>query len=283
MRARWTLLAATLAACRPNVEDAPYAIAAERVLAVRGDPPESPPGRPVTYRALIAPGTSAELDWSFCVEPKPLTENDVVSKDCLAQGSPSLMVLARGAGATITATTPPDACQLFGPDPPPGMYRPRDPDVTGGYYQPLSIFGAGSPAVALERILCNLAKAPIDVAAEYRARYTPNRNPTLLDVAADMPLDRVPPGATVTLSASWSSDSAETYVLYDPATTSIIEAQEVLSVAWFATEGAFETSRTTGDNTWTAPDTEGQIAMWIVLRDSRGGVDFLARTIAVAR
>ena len=53
-----------------------------------------------------------------------------------------------------------------------------------------------------------------------------------------------------------------------------------MRVSWFATSGAFHDDRTgraeddratTADDTWTAPSTPGDLVMWVVLRDSRGG------------
>lgn len=52
-------------------------------------------------------------------------------------------------GPELTAPLPLDACARFGPDPPPGNARPRYPDATGGFYQPLVLFTAGQSYVHL--------------------------------------------------------------------------------------------------------------------------------------
>ena len=40
---------------------------------------------------------------------------------------------------------------------------------------------------------------------------------------------------------------------------------------------------TTSDNTWTAPADAGTVSLWVVLRDSRGGVAFAPYTATVVK
>jgi hypothetical protein len=65
-----------------------------------------------------------------------------------------------------------------------------------------------------------------------------------------------------------------------------------MRLAWFATSGEFDHDRTgraetemetTSDNTWTAPTvTEATpVHLWLLLRDSRGGVDFAGYHLTV--
>ena len=60
-----------------------------------------------------------------------------------------------------------------------------------------------------------------------------------------------------------------------------------MQVAWYSTDGAFDTESTgraetdpatTTSNGWSAPSTAATepVHLWVVLRDSRGGVDFAA-------
>jgi hypothetical protein len=303
------IVLAAAGACRPDFEDRAALVLRTRILAVQAEPPESLPGRAVRYRALVAgpQGTLAftPLAWSFCTEPKPLTENNVVSSRCLAT---ELAPLIESPGAILTASTPPDACRLFGPDPPPGMFRPRDPDVTGGYYQPLRVevaagAGAGATAgpsagaaagperaIALERVRCNLARAPADLAQAFRMHYLPNQNPVIEALALlssespPQPIapDRVPPGASIELEVRWPSESAERYLLFDVDREALLEQREALDASWFATAGTIRRRRTGPDRdgetrartTWLAPARAGQAFIWVVLRDSRGGLAF---------
>jgi hypothetical protein len=74
---------------------------------------------------------------------------------------------------------------------------------------------------------------------------------------------------------------AERYVALDVATGALVDRREAVSVAWFATGGAFDADRTgrraddfaaASDNTWRAPAAAGPVTLWVVLRDDRGGV-----------
>src|SRR5262249_50002773 len=148
------------------------------------------------------------------------------------QGDSASTPIASGAPPSVSAQTPFEACQRFGPDPPPGMFRARDPDGTGGYYQPLLVAGGPATTVALERILCNLARAPTDVSLAYRRQYQPNQNPAIADLSAriegrpiDLYRDDIPPNTRVDFELTLSPDSAETFVLYDPATNTLISAR----------------------------------------------------------
>jgi len=170
----------------------------------------------------------------------------------------------------------------------------------------------GSPirAFDLQRIQCRLANAPIEVAAQFNNPYnpmtnpngyTPNQNPTLAQVTlapdggaaaalspvtAAMPAPApasVTPGQKVTFEASWSAQAAETFPVYDIRTVTLVAQREALRVSWFATAGVFDhdvTGRDAEDpalstaNGWQAPATAGPVHLWLVLRDSRGGVDF---------
>lgn len=308
MRTSLPLLAAAVlaAGCRPDFGARASRVTEPRLLAVQATPAEARPGETVQYRALVALVDGApELRWSTCANPKPATENNVVGADCLGEDVRAF----GGLGPETSGTVPADACTLFGPDTPaplPGEppFRPHDPDVTGGYYLPVRVDLPGAdPAVALERIRCNLVGATPEVARDFRERYVPNRAPHLLEVTAQVDgapvaLEALPAGATVTWRARWSGPedaepSAETYVVYDVAAQALAERRESLRVSWYSTTGDFTADRTGRseaetesftENTWTAPDTAGPVQLWVVLRDARGGVDFLGlRGTVVAR
>jgi hypothetical protein len=288
---RGALVACAIAACTPTLDDRAALVRAERVLAVRAEPPEAAPGEDVAYSALVATpdGTrgDAAIAWAYCAQPKSIAENEVVSSACLGADATRAIAVSPATHAAM----PNDACSLFGPDPPPGDFRPRDPDTTGGYYQPLRTSLDGAYAFALTRIACHLANAPADVAADLGARYQKNQNPHLLAVTVDGAIaTRVAPGARVMLRAAWSDADAERYVSFDLASQSIIDRREAMRVAWFASAGTFDSDKTgrteadlatTSDNGWSAP-ASGTAHVWIVLRDSRGGVDWASVDLVVA-
>ncbi|MFT3770574.1 MAG: hypothetical protein QM820_34540 [Minicystis sp.] len=289
MRATSILLMAMITmGCQPDVGDPVSRITGLQILAVRADPPEAKPGESVSYRALVAtPGGTVKdpaIAWAFCASPKPLTENNAVSTACLADGVRPI----GGPAGTIEATTPLDACALFGPDPPPGGFRPRDPDATGGFYQPVRARLGATTAFVLERVRCNLPNAPIDVAIDLEKRYRQNENPTLAPLTASVAgamvaLDHIPAGARVQLATGWNEGDAELYVMFDPGTTMLVDRRESLRVSWFVTDGEIAdevTGRGEDDagsiteTIWRAPSVPGVVHAWIVLRDSRGGIDF---------
>ena len=289
--------------CRPEI-DAPLSLVTDvRILAVQAEPAEAAPGEAVSYQALVASpaGTvaGASIAWAFCTLPKPPGENNVVDPACLTEG----LAPAGPTGPSLVAATPAAGCALFGPAAPPPA-RPRDPDATGGYYQPLRATLDQGSAIFLSRITCELAQASAQVAAEFRARYRQNRNPRLvpasLRAAAPGPgpveawqpvaLDRLPAGQRIRFEIDWQADAAETYPVFDPLTQSLVDHRETLRVSWFATAGAFTAERTgrgeedtalSSDNVWLAPAGPGPVDLWVVLRDARGGSDFASYTLTV--
>jgi hypothetical protein len=308
--------ATVAAACQPNLGAPPSLITGTRILAIRAQPAESPPGTPVVYDALVVTpsGTldtakAADVGWSLCLSPKPLADNNVASDACLETNGQTI----KERGPIVTAVTPANTCQLFGPDPPPTMngqmLRPPDPDVTGGYYQPLRAdlkdpLGGPPPyivAFALERISCDLPNVPVDIAQQFRMEYTPNQNPTLLVVEAAWapnmvtvsPAAGIPAGTAVHLRARWSADSAESYPVFDPVSRTLVMQRESLRVSWFTTAGAFDhdvtgrgetETETWADNVLTTPATPGKtMHLWAVLRDARGGIDFQAYDVPLTQ
>jgi hypothetical protein len=127
----------------------------------------------------------------------------------------------------------------------------------------------------------------------------PNQNPSLLAITADCdgtPIDlsgvsgpaTVGAGASVHLVATWSPESAESYVTIDVMRQSLDERAEKLWVSWFSTAGGFEQDvSTTGDgaaateNVWHAPAFSGTFYLWVVLHDDRGGVDSAEISVVV--
>ncbi len=290
------LLLGATATCLPRLGSDDSLVTSPRILAIRADPAEAPPGAAVTFTSFVAdPGgtlSDAAIAWSFCTAPKPLTEDNVVSNACL--GSSALV--AAGAGPTTTARTPSNGCSVFGPDTSSATLRPRDPDATGGYYQPLrATLADAATAFALARIHCDLANANGAAASAFAAAYTLNQNPRLLPLAATsggapIALSAVPIGARITHQASWPDASAETFAYFDPALQTITNQREAMQVAWYSSGGALDTESTgrasndpatTTDNGWDAPTTAGTVHLWIVLRDSRGGVDFATYDMVV--
>lgn len=86
---------------------------------------------------------------------------------------------------------------------------------------------------------------------------------------------------------------AEPYLHYDLAARDFVYRREALRLSWFASAGSFdeprtgrsdaESEQTMSDNGWTAPDQEGDVRLWLVLRDDRGGASFHEYALRVQR
>lgn len=272
---RRALVLLLLAGCEDALDQRLAIVDAPRVLAIAAEPAEAKPGATVSYRALLASsdGPVTELPrWAFCTAPKPPTEDNAVSDQCLGDAN----LVALGTSEIVSGTLPADGCLRFGPDTPPGGFRPRDPDPTGGYYQPVRADAAAQIAFGLSRITCKLPTAPTDVARDYDLHYMPNRKPALDDIV----LDRVAAASDVTLTASWPAESAESYLYYDTLSQTLVTRREAMRVSWYATAGSLAVDAsavgegnpaTSVSTTWHTP-AAGDAWLWVVLRDSRGGI-----------
>jgi len=269
--------AALVAACDEGLDQRLAIVDEPRVLAILTEPAEAKPGEAVTYRALVASpdGTvDAVPSWAFCTAPKPPTEDNAVSTQC-ADGAELEPI---GQYPTVSSAIPTDACTRFGPEVPPGDFRPRDPDASGGFYQPVRADIPPLVAFGLTRITCKLANATAQLARDYALNYVANKNPSL-ELPAPSPIT-VPAHAAITLTAAWPAEAAEPYLYFDQLAQALVMRRESMRLSWFATGGSIDVdaSAITEDDpatrvttTWRTPD-PGPATLWFVLRDSRGGI-----------
>jgi hypothetical protein len=326
----WSLL--FFSCTEPLPDKTPY-VSEARVLAVAASPAETVPGDAVEVSALYAdssgPLDEVPISWSFCVVPRPLDVRGPVSETCLDPTSSDLAPI--GDGASIDTKLPDDGCSLFGPNPPPSADgvsagRPADPDITGGFYQPIVGFEDDAPSVvAAERIRCGLANVSQETAAAWNSAYHSNMAPRIAAFDANgtdgTKGASVAAGTDVTLWVAWDEcpvdpvcgdaicsagedllscaedcndpvgcGGAESYVVYDPATSELVTRREAISATWFTTGGTLaearngvdgESTTTSVENTWTAPATSGDAWIFVVLRDERGGVVYGSYPISV--
>jgi hypothetical protein len=84
---------------------------------------------------------------------------------------------------------------------------------------------------------------------------------------------------------------AESYAFFNLDSRQLETHYESIRVSWFSTAGRYE-SAVTGraeteadqpdtENTWTAPTTPGDVRLWLVIRDSRGGQSFSSFVVSV--
>jgi hypothetical protein len=278
------LLSLVACGCFGTSFDPPSYVTGLRVLAIKADPPEIPPGHTATITPLVVDtaGDAFTINWAACLE-SPVA-GQTINPDCIKNETASY-VQPLGSGASVRVEMP--------------MVSPFSlglPDSSNGLYLPLR---------------AEVTTAAEEVTATYRLRYAlgmpPNRNPTLSGVfrippgydggvnpdgGADSdepePLDDTNPlvvhaGDTVTLRATFTDDSAETYTVYDgdPATPAR-STTEILSISWFATAGTFNEDTTGGSQTDTVltldkhlPTSGSAIDLWVVGRDERGGTDWV--------
>ena len=183
-------LVLSLLACVPELADDRARIASPRVLAVRASPAEAKPGLSVTLTALVAAPAGAAmtgdgLEWAMCLARKPLTELGPVAEECVerfAEGGEDFLRLGRG--ASVTGAVPADACRRFGPLAPPATAggvagRPVDPDLSGGYHQPIVLGSEAGAALASVRLACGIVGVPNAESVRYGQGYRPNENPEI--------------------------------------------------------------------------------------------------------
>jgi hypothetical protein len=215
-------------ACKPNLDETVSLITETRVLGVQATPAEGAPSANVTFTALVVdengPIASPPITWDFCNARNPLANLGPVSPECLQPDDANLVSL--GVGPQAAGTIPAIACRQFGPEVPEVMGnetpgRPVDPDATGGYYQPVSLFiptsSGMTSALYATRISCGLAEGSSDVANDYLARYHLNANPAVASLvmvnAGGAPLAMDPGGAgnatavgqSVALEMAWAT------------------------------------------------------------------------------
>lgn len=282
---RTWLFALVAAACVPDLGARDSLVTENTILAVRGEPPEATPGTSVHYDVLVATpdGPAAfPAQWGYCTTGKLLVENGSVSGACERN---AVNVVGEGP-PQVDATVPANACTVFGPLVTTQDQRPRDPDITGGYYQPIRVISGGKMGFGFERVDCGAITAPIDVVEDYKNRYHANTNPTL-DPIVPPPAAR---GSHIVLRASWPATAVETFPVYDAASRVLVDHRESMRVSWFTTAGTFDDDRTGRDETetelftengWTAPATAQTVHFFVVLRDQRGGTTFTTFDVAI--
>lgn len=280
-----------------------------RVLAIASTPAEAAPNATIGLYALLVDEHGVRDDalrWSMCTARRPLAELGPFANACTED--PDVLV-ALGTGPNAGAEIPGDACRLFGPDPPPTkpgepQGRPAEADRTGGYYLPIVVDAVGELATFGVRIDCGVDGATQAQALELRMRHRDNLVPAIEELAridddsgaiAEDAVLEVEAGAEVELRVRWPACEAETscggaewYPRFDPVVLDIVESREAMSVSWYATAGELDVARTgresddearTSENTWIAPTSAGDVTLWIVLRDDRGGASW--RTLLV--
>lgn len=220
------ILLASLGACVPDFGTDLSEVHAPRLLAIAASPAETQAGKPTTLTALVAaPGRAVDPpSWNLCLARKPLTELGPVNPDCLQPDPGPETAQDLGSGESVPATLDADVCKLFGPlrpvpmkGEPPG--RPVDPDITGGFYQPVAAYLGDEVSLGAIRINCDPANLNRDQALAFREQYRVNENPRLssvglvlsdtVELLSPEQREEIKAGSSVTLRAAWDSCPTE--------------------------------------------------------------------------
>ncbi|MFT3925640.1 MAG: hypothetical protein QM778_24075 [Myxococcales bacterium] len=258
----------------------------EQVLGILAEPAEAAPGTPISVTLLVAGEDGLRSDvavrWSLCRTPKALSESGFASRSCVAGEDPALP--ERGVVANVRV--PADACARFGGADAADL-RPRDADPSGGYYQPLRV-ALPETQVSLERLrlLCPLRDAPLAIAQDYAASYVANRNPAF-DEAAEAVVSSVQPGAEIDLRVRAQISSFERYMVYEHGTNRLQTRTESLEVAWHVSRGEVLESQGavaadgSAQTRFRAPAGGGDVLVWVILRDDRGGLNYRMQRLRI--
>lgn len=272
-----------------------------RTLAIQVVPPEVGPGEVARISSLtVEPGGAPiEYAWELCL----FTEGPDSYYAC-AQDE-ELGVAGVPLGTTETVELPYDVvaaaidlraiCEALGQLDLPAFVEL--PDCTDGLELTIRMTATADGAEHISTFPITLLFA--DTAAETARNRIPVAQGLLVDdalVPAEVPTPvTVPADGQLRLQLLLNTDEAETY-LTGPGNE--VEEREQLSVRWFSTHGRFRRGQTFFAE-GIAPGTELQhnilnlgrgttaeigeeIGIWMVIRDTRGGVSWAHRTLQVA-
>lgn len=234
-----------------------------RILAIRAEPPAARPGDTLTLTALVANPAQRPLRWRWyaCKSPNQANSGCASRDDAIALGqTPEVRY-------TIPKDFLPSNASLV--------------DQFRGIYLPITLVVETEQKreEALKRVV--VSSLPT------------NQNPTLTSleqVAQDNPSPQTEPwsfrpGVAYQWRPRFASDAIQDMFTLSP-NGSIQVVKETLFVAWYITAGALRRSRQTqgekAEQIWVAPAADqapAQIHLYVVLRDGRGGVHWLTRTL----
>jgi hypothetical protein len=285
-----------------------------RVLAVRAEPPEVAPGAAAALDLLIvdpyapAEGRARSFLWLACATPAGTSA--AACAQFATDPSAALPGVSTG-DLTLASCDDPDGSLtggglcLVGADETVTFTPPTDFLVAGDASRAVTLFVAAATgdtdALTCVMQLVNEGSIATDCQVSYKqltvsGSATPNQNPGLAVVSlddADLPdgeVTPVGPGDHV-LKATAVDGSAESFTASDGTAKT-----EVLLLSWYVAApapgdpastrapGKLKLYRTelptTSDETYTAPTEAGDVTLWVVIRDDRGGVGWLQRSLS---
>ena len=256
------LLPLTASACGEDFEK-PSLVKGLRVLAVRADPPSIGVDGTSTLTPLVHTddGTAFTRKWSLCAIPKGPT----TGYEC------AVPELPLGTDETAVLSVAPLVAQAEAAAAAAGAELDLERGVM--IYVRLLVETDDDEVETVKRVTVT-------------TRQPRNQNPTIGSIErdgkawAESDAPTFTPGQSVVLTPVTGKGSAESFVDADG-----VARTEDLLYAWFATEGGLEkifSYEGYVSNTWVAPalkegEDEREVTFWLVLRDGRGGTDWLVR------
>lgn len=265
------LLPCVWGACGDDFESASK-VDGLRVLGIRASLPAILVNNTTLLDALVYPESGVDYQWSICLA----SAGSVSAFECVSDE----LECSLGTGPTVEVNLAAVATACLG--------EQKAQEVM----QQLDSEGDQDSTIVYARLVVSSGDDEIEAVKSVRIQKEPplNINPALsgiqrdgIDWGADTVLTVQSKSKLVLLPLS-NEQSRETYEGADGE-----EAAETFTYAWYATEGSLEKVFTYDDypsNVWKAPvlsdgekDREG--ILWLVLRDGRGGVDWLSRRIVI--
>lgn len=265
------ILVLLLLACGPACQGPPEVretLRELRVLAIRAVPPEARPGDKVKLSVLaFAPkNQTLQVTWHLCTSPEQADQG-------CHQTSPNI-----GDKDTIELTVPDNY-----------LANPTPLESFRGRYLPVTLVvrAGDKELIATKRITVSTNPS--------------NKNPELtgltLTPEGGAPLTepyKAQFQKRVLLQPTLQDGAQQTFTLIDPQGNKQEKTPETLYFSWYVTEGTMQKGYLTQENpqdknarnnTWIAPekaDLSDTVTLYLIARDSRGGVHWLSRTILLS-
>lgn len=237
-----------------------------RVLGIKSTPPSARPGTSIELTALVASPyiKPVTYQWYACASTGD------VNVGCQDKANATLL----GEGAKVTYEIPKD----YLPD------KPSPELLFRGKYLPITLVAKAGPhqEVATKRVV--VSPLPMN-----------NKNPSITelqlfqgqqDAALAAPW-QVSAGVTCTLKPFLDMSMRESYLTLDTS-GKLHTVDEVFQLTWFITEGSLSGGRSSQEKapnkTWKMPQAvpplnQGKVNVYLVVRDGRGGIDWLEKAI----
>lgn len=236
-----------------------------RILGIRAEPPEVRPGDTIRLAALVGNPSHADFRWQWYACRKP----SQASSGCAEEGD----AVSLGQQAETIYQVP----QNFFPE------KPSLLDLFRGVYLPITLVvqAQGDRNEAFKRVVVS--------------RFPANQNPTFADLKWFEGEQKEPqatpwsfkPGVSYRMEPVVATGSQQEYFLLSP-DGNLEPTQETMYISWYVTHGTLrgglrsESPQLT--KWWIAPqEIRGirDVTLFALLRDGRGGIHWLQRTIVL--